>query len=112
MRLKNKKSFKEKKRYILFKPLWRDTFKRKDIIRMIWNSVLEFLGELGTATVSLWVLDIDEKERTGIVKCNTKNVDEVICALSLVRHENKGILVLGVSGTMNGLDKWREMYTI
>ncbi|MEA1992769.1 MAG: Rpp14/Pop5 family protein [Euryarchaeota archaeon] len=103
MKVKNKKSSKKKKRYILFKPLWGDNFKRKDVIKLIWNSALRFWGELGTANLGLWVVDIDEEKRIGIVRCNIKSVDRVICILSLIRHNNKGILVLGVSGTMKAL---------
>lgn len=106
MKLKSKKSSKEKKRYILFTPLWRDKFKREDIVKLIWNSALEFLGELGAASLRLWAIHIDEKKRIGIVRCNTQSVDKVICVLSLIRQENKGILVLGVSGTIKGLEKW------
>ena len=110
MKLKSKKSFKEKKRYILFKPLWRDNFKKEDVIKLIWNSALEFLGELGAAELSLWVISVDEEKRMGIVRCNTKSIDKVICILSLIRYENKGMLILGVSGTMKGLEKWSEDY--
>ncbi|MCD6127874.1 MAG: ribonuclease P protein component 2 [Methanomicrobia archaeon] len=110
MKLKNKKSSREKKRYILFKILWRDKFKREDIIKLIWNTALEFLGELGAAELSLWVMSVDEEKGMGIVRCNTKSIDKVICILSLVRHENKGILILGVSGTLKGLKKWSDIY--
>jgi len=110
MKLKSKKSSKEKKRYILFQPLWRDNFKREDVTKLIWNSALGFLGELGTAELSLWVISVDEEKRMGIVRCNTKSVDNVICILSLTRYEDKGILILGVSGTMKGLKKWSSEY--
>jgi RNase P/RNase MRP subunit POP5 len=110
MRLKRKKSSKEKRRYILFKPLWRDNFKREDVVRIIWNSALEFVGEFGAADLSLWVLDVDEEKRRGIVRCNPRSIDAVICILSLIRHENKGIVVLGVSGTIKGLEKWDNVH--
>lgn len=110
MKLKRKKSSQEKKRYILFKPLWRDNFKREEIIKIIWNSALEFAGELGAAELALWVVGIDEERRTGIVRCNTRTLNTVICILSLIRQKSKGVVVLGVSGTIDGLEKWNDEY--
>ena len=99
-----KKTQREKKRYILFELVSEETFKREEIVTGIWNSCLEFLGELGASRTSLWVHDFEDEE--GIVSCNTRSVDEIIMCLSLVREiEEKRVTirVKGVSGTIKGL---------
>ncbi len=99
-----KKTQREKRRYILFELTGEETFKREEIVTAIWNSCLEFLGELGASRTSLWVHEYGN--RKGIVSCNTRSVDEIIMCLSLVREiENKSahIRVNGVSGTIRGL---------
>jgi ribonuclease P/MRP protein subunit POP5 len=99
-----KKTQREKKRYILFELVSEETFKREEIVTGIWNSCLEFLGELGASRTSLWVHDFEDEE--GIVSCNTRSVDEIIMCLSLVKEiETKRVTVRvkGVSGTIKGL---------
>ena len=101
-----KKTQREKQRYILFELIGEERFKREEIARSIWNSSLEFLGELGTSKTSLWVHDYEEGK--GIVSCNTRSVDEVIMCLSLIREiETKKVRmrIRGVSGTIKGLDR-------
>jgi RNase P/RNase MRP subunit POP5 len=99
-----KKTQREKRRYILFELQSEERFKREEIVTAIWNSSLEFLGELGVSRTSLWVHDF-EPER-GIVSCNTRSVDEIIICLSLIQTiEGKKvkICIKGVSGTIKGL---------
>lgn len=101
-----KKTQREKRRYILFELICEESFKREEIVTSIWNSCLEFLGELGASRTSLWVHDYEDKK--GIVSCNTCSVDEIITCLSLIREiENKKVTmrVKGVSGTMKGLQR-------
>ena len=99
-----KKSQRVKRRYILFEVIGEERFKREEIVTGIWNSCLEFLGELGASKTALWVHEYENEE--GIVSCNTLSVDSIIVCLSLIREiENKkiGIQVKGVSGTIKGL---------
>ncbi|KYK33650.1 MAG: ribonuclease P protein component 2 [Theionarchaea archaeon] len=101
-----KKTQREKRRYILFELVCEETFKREEIVTGIWNSCLEFLGELGASRTSLWVHEYENKK--GIVSCNTRSVDEIIMCLSLVHEiENRKahIQVKGVSGTIKGLGR-------
>lgn len=99
-----KKSQRVKRRYILFEVISEERFKREEIVTGIWNSSLEFLGDLGASKTSLWVHEYENKE--GIVSCNTCSVDKIIVCLSLIREiENKKLhmRVKGVSGTIKGL---------
>ena len=99
-----KKSQRVKRRYILFEVISEERFKREEIVTGIWNSSLEFLGDLGASKTSLWVHEYENKE--GIVSCNTRSVDKIIVCLSLIREiESKKLhmRVKGVSGTIKGL---------
>jgi RNase P/RNase MRP subunit POP5 len=99
-----KKAQREKRRYILFELLCEESFKREEIVTGIWNSCLEFLGELGASRTSLWVHEYENNE--GIVSCNTRSVDEIIMCLSLLQEiENKPVTIRikGVSGTIKSL---------
>ncbi len=99
-----KKSQRVKRRYILFEVIGEERFKREEIVTAIWNSCLEFLGDLGASQTSLWVHEYENEE--GIVSCNTHSVDRIIVCLSLVReigNKRIGIRVEGVSGTIKGL---------
>jgi len=99
-----KKSQRVKRRYILFEVISEERFKREEIVTSIWNSSLEFLGDLGASKTSLWVHEYENKE--GIVSCNTRSVDKIIVCLSLIReidNKNLHIRVKGVSGTIKGL---------
>jgi RNase P/RNase MRP subunit POP5 len=99
-----KKTQREKRRYILFELESEERFKREEIVTAIWNSSLEFLGELGTSKTSLWVHDYEPSR--GIVSCNTQSVDEIIVCLSLIQKiegKKARICIKGVSGTIKGL---------
>lgn len=99
-----KKTLKCKRRYISFEVISEESFKREELVTGIWNSCLEFLGELGASRTSLWVHEYENSE--GIVSCNTRSVDDIIVCLSLVGEiENKKarIRIKGVSGTIKGL---------
>ena len=99
-----RKAQREKRRYILFELESEERFKREEIVTAIWNSSLEFLGELGVSRTSLWVHDYEPGR--GIVSCNTRSIDEIIMCLSLIQKiegKNVRIYIKGISGTIKGL---------
>lgn len=65
--------------------------------------MLQFLGELGYGKAGIMVLDI-WNENKGIIRTNTKSVDQVKTALTMVEKiGNQKIIVqtIGVSGMLN-----------
>ncbi len=103
-----KKTQRDKKRYIMFELASEESFKREEIVTGIWNSCLEFLGELGASRTSLWVHEYENNE--GIVSCNTRSVDGIIMCLSLIHRiedKNARLKIKGVSGTIKGLKRER-----
>jgi ribonuclease P/MRP protein subunit POP5 len=99
-----KKTLREKRRYILFELISEESFKREEMVTGIWNSCLEFLGELGVSRTSLWVHAYANNE--GVVSCNTRSIDDIIVCLSLTQEiggKKTKIRVKNVSGTIKGL---------
>lgn len=101
-----RKSLREKRRYLLCELISEESFKRKEIVTGIWNSCLEFLGELYVSRTSLWVHDYENNEI--VVSCNTRSVDDIIVCLSLIKEiQNKRLRIRfkEISGTIKGLKR-------
>ena len=106
MSIKNPKTLRDKSRYICFKVEGGKDFKREDLVKAIWNSAIDFLGEFGASEMGLWVKEYDESKGYGIIESNIKSLHKAICILSLTKSVGKekvNILPLYVSGTIKGL---------
>ena len=100
----------ERNRYIAFKLISDSRFKREEVVKAVWDTVLRFLGESGASRTSLWLMDWSDEKQNGILKVNHNSVDEVRAALALLKDINKENCiphVLGVSGTIK---KSKEKY--
>jgi ribonuclease P/MRP protein subunit POP5 len=76
-----------------------------DIIGAVWNSSLNFLGELGSSEARIWFVSglYDEKLQRGVIRCRHDCVEKVRAVLSLVQMigESRSILkIVGVTGTI------------
>ena len=102
-------SLREKKRYIAFEVQTEKAFGLEHVKKSIEQSMKGFLGDLGMARAGVLFL-LDWKQNKGIIKVNTKYVDEVKASLALVQEiaQEKAIIrSIGVSGA---LEKIRESY--
>lgn len=100
----------EKRRYIAFKiiPEGKEGFTYSDLEAAIWNTTLDFLGELGVAETSMWILkdSWNPRKKTGIIRCNHKSTEKIIASLGLIDRLGDNRIcfkILGISGTMKGL---------
>ncbi len=98
-------SLRSHKRYIVFEIISDEPVVYNDLVNTIWNSTLNFLGELETSNVMLWSIQnlYDEKSQRGIIKCRHDFVENMRVILSLIQTvgETKVIIkVLGVTGTI------------
>jgi len=103
-------TLRERKRYLAFKVISEDKMNYADLSNTIWHSILNFLGEFGTSEADIWVLkdNYDEKEQTGLIKCDHLAVEKVRAALALVQRIGDIrviIRVLGISGTIRAAKK-------
>ena len=101
-------SSKERKRYILIKLVSDLKFEKDDVLKLVLQAGLQFLGELGMAQAGIqFITDTWNKDKmTGIIRTNHNKVDETKASLAFIK-EYKGkpvtITCLKVSGAMEKL---------
>lgn len=101
-------TLREKERYIAFKVISKEPIVYSDLESGIWQTLLDFYGELGVSQMSVWLVKNlwDENSQTGVIRCNNKSVPKVVAGLGLMTRlgESRIILkILKVSGTIKGL---------
>lgn len=101
-------TLREKERYISFKTISEEPIVYSDLESSIWQTLLEFYGELGVSQISLRIVKnlYDNDKQISVIKCNNKSVPKVIAGLGLLTRlgEIRVIVkILRVSGTIRGL---------
>lgn len=101
-------TLRSKKRYVKFKVISEEPIVYADLEHSIWNTLLDFYGEYGTAELDLWLIKnlYDKNEQTAVIRCNNKAVCKVIAGLGMLTRLGDSrivIKVLKVSGTIRGL---------
>lgn len=96
-------SLKERKHYILFSVISSRKQKKDEISDIVMKACLAFLGEFGIAKAGVSFLKEtwDDKKQLGTICVNTKYVDHVKVALSLITEVK--IETLKTSGTLKKL---------
>ena len=102
-------TLREKDRYISFKTISEEPIVYSDLESSIWQTLLDFYGELGVSQMSLRLIKNlwDERGQEGVIKCNNKSVPKVIAGLGLITRlgESRVIFkILKVSGTIKSLN--------
>lgn len=95
-----------KKRYLSFEIISESSVEFADFVNVFWNSSMSFIGELGSAKASIWIVkDLwDQKLQKGVIKCSHAFVEKIRLILSLIGRigdQRVIVSVLGVSGTLN-----------
>jgi ribonuclease P/MRP protein subunit POP5 len=93
----------EKHRYIIFRFFSGKMISEKPFINAIWDSIYEIWGVKGASETGLWLIDFDNKNNRGIIRCNLKSLKTVKIALILMTHvQNVPIMIqiIGISGTI------------
>ncbi len=102
-------TLRERNRYIVLEFIGDTNFSKKDITKILWNSALQFLGEIGTSKLNLWITDWDENKNRGIIKVTHKSVDDIKTSIALIKEIN-GVRVIpqviGVSGTLKNARRY------
>ena len=102
-------SLREKKRYIAFEVQTNERIGLEQAKKAIEQTMKGFLGDLGIARAGILFLN-DWKENRGIIKVNTKYVDEIKASFALIQdiaHHKAIVKSIGVSGA---LEKIRSSY--
>ncbi|MEM7819669.1 MAG: Rpp14/Pop5 family protein [Candidatus Aenigmatarchaeota archaeon] len=98
-------SLRPQKRYIVFEIISEHPITYGDLINAVWNSMLSFLGELGSAEARIWFIHnlYDEKTQRGVIKCRHDSVEKIRVVLSLIQMigETRSLIkIVGVTGTI------------
>lgn len=91
-------SLREKKRYVVF-DVKTDDFDKKKIENIIVETALKFMGEFGISKAGFMILSDSWNKKKGIIKINSKYVDEIKMVLGLIKG-NIIVNTIGVSGTL------------
>lgn len=104
-------SLRERKRYLAFEIVSKGKMDNLEAISdTIWESSLEFMGELGTAQAGIMFLKdkYNDKLKRGLIKVNNRHVNHLKSALMLVNNMNNQdafIRSVGVSGILKKAEK-------
>ncbi|MCD4759297.1 hypothetical protein K8R33_00230 [archaeon] len=90
---------KEKKRYVVFE-IVTEKYDKEKTQKLVESACLKFMGENGYSKAGIMVLKDSWKKNKGVIKVNTKYLDEVKMSLGLIKS-NSIVNVIGVSGTLN-----------
>ena len=101
-------TLREKKRYIAFKALTEGHLAKGQVIGAILDETLRFFGESRASEFALYVMEFNEKSKTGYLICNHRYKGEIIACLALIHsvaQQRVCFQVLGVSGTIESLKR-------
>lgn len=97
-----------RRRYLALKVESKEALSEKDLIRAIWDSILQLFGEYGASQTHLYFVEFSPEDGYAILRCSHKVVDMVrasITAITRVNEKSVAIHVLRVSGTLRALRK-------
>ncbi len=100
-------SLREKKRYLAFEVETERKFNLEEIKESIENSMKRFVGELGMAKAGIKFMK-DWKNNRGIIKVNTKSVDELKASLALVTNSKEEKIIIKSLTLSGSIEKVRE----
>ena len=98
-------ALRKRRRYIIIDIVSESERDLGEVVNTVWDSILGFLGEIGTSRAGVWVVKdlFDQENQRFGVKVNHDYVEEIRAALALVNQiegEKTNLRVLGVTGTM------------
>jgi len=98
-------SLRSHKRYIVFEVISEQPIVYGELVNAIWDSMFNFLGELGTSEAQVWFIHniYDEKNQRCLIKCKHDTVEKIRIMLALIQVVGEikcCIKILGVTGTI------------
>ncbi len=95
----------EKKRYLLVSFKAAAPLTKAEASRLVSQSVIECVGELGASKAKAFLKEYDEEKQSGVVKCQTRTLDEVIASLALKTVRDGGPIAIRVSKISGAIGK-------
>jgi ribonuclease P/MRP protein subunit POP5 len=105
---KSSPTLRERDRYVHFQIISEEPIGYSDLEAAIWNTLLDFYGELGVSQTSMWLVRNlwNPQTQTGVIKCNNLSVPQVVAGLGFISRLGESrivVKILGISGTIKGL---------
>lgn len=97
-----------RRRYLALKVEGEKPSSERDLVRAIWNSILQLFGEYGASQTNLYLVEFNPEDGYAILRCSHKTVDMVRAAIATITRVNEkpvAIHVVRVSGTLKSLRK-------
>lgn len=107
-------TLREKERYVAFQIISEEPVIYSDIEAAIWNTMMDFFGEMGTSTTSMWLIKnlYDEQKQVGVIRCNHESVPLLLTTLGLIERLGDVRVIVKiskVSGTIKGLGNFFQV---
>jgi len=103
-----KPTLRERNRYLLFEAITDGPIDRKGVVDAVWGSLIRLHGELNAAKTSLWIMDLDEQKKKGIMKVNHGSVDLIRSSIALIKEISGRKAIITVYLTTGTLKKARK----
>ncbi len=103
MKLRKMPTQRERKRYVFFSVHSSAKLEFGEVRNAITNSMLNWMGEEGVAKAKPWVIRNLWTQKSGVVQCSHRHVDDIKVSLALVRQIGDAKVVFRttrVSGTI------------
>jgi len=97
-----------RRRYLALKIESEVVLSERDLVRAIWNSILQLFGEYGASKTNVYLVEFNPEDGYAILCCSHKAVDmirAVVAAITGVNEKSVAIHVMRVSGTLKALRK-------
>lgn len=103
-------TLRERERYVYFKIISDEKVLYSDLEAAIWNTLIDFYGEMGVSKMSMWFVKNtwDDRSQSGVIRCNHLSVPQTIAGMGLISRLGETRIVMKVekvSGTIKGLEK-------
>lgn len=104
----------ERQRYILFQIFignQKINIDKGTFLNAVWKSLWRYFGMKEAIKSGLWLLDFDNKNRNGVIRCTNFTKEKIICALTMIKNlKGHPIIISPIksSGTLKKIRKIRK----
>ena len=85
---------------------------QREIVNSVWTSIWKYFGLKEASKVGLWLLDINNVDGFGIVRCSHQTKEIVMSSLTLITEISGNKVILSpikTSGTIRSIKKIKEL---
>ena len=95
-----------RQRYLALKVVGEETVNKEDLMKAVWNAVLQLYGEYGASQVNLIPVEVDPERSYAILRCSHKALEMVRASIASITEINANpvaIHIVNISGTLKSL---------